>query len=84
MIRKEHYKDLSKWRETKRRQKTRYYKKTQGGKNSRARWTIEEINMVMEHKITDTELAGLIGRSVASIQVMRCKMKEKGSTKMSD
>lgn len=76
MLRKSNYRDLDKWRKTKREQKKRYYEKTRNGRNHRQRWAMREINMVMEHKITDTELATLIGRSVGSIQIMRSKQKK--------
>lgn len=38
-------------------------------------WTLEEINLVCEHSMTDTELAKMINRSVAAIQVMRSRLK---------
>jgi len=85
MLRKSNYKDLTKWRETKRRQKRRYYGKTQNAKNSKMLWTQEDIKMIMNSTMTDSELSKLLGRSVASIQNKRYKqkklLKEKGSTK---
>lgn len=53
----------------------RYYRKTQGARNSNTRWTKEEIEMILEHSITDNELSELLGRSVRAIQVKRSKSK---------
>jgi len=75
MLRKKDYKDLNKWKVTSNRQKRRYYAKTQNAENRNQPWTIEEIDMVMEHKITDSELSAVIGRSVGAIQNMRSKQK---------
>jgi len=77
MNRKNCYKDLSKWRKTVRKQKNRYYRKTTYAENHKKPWTRKEINMVMEHKITDTELSSLIGRSVGAIQKMRFTQKNR-------
>lgn len=71
MNRKEKYKDLNKWRKTIIAQRRRYYGKTQGARNSWKPWTKEEIRLVMEHKMTDSELAKLIGRSIGAIQQKR-------------
>lgn len=76
MLRKENYKDLDKWRDTKNKQKKRYYKKTQNGCNSGKPWLKQELKLIMEHKKTDTELAIELGRSVAAIQRKRCKVKK--------
>lgn len=72
LLRKQNYKDLNKWRKSKNRQRKRYYRKTQNAKNSGRPWTKEEIKIVMEHDMTDTEISNLIGRSVAAIQNRRC------------
>lgn len=54
--------------------KRRYYRKTafQGSH----RWTEEEKQMVLEHKIPDMQLSAQICHSVAAIQKMRSKMKK--------
>lgn len=70
------YKDLEKWRNANNAQKKRYYKKTQNARNSKLFWTKEDIELVMEHKISDSELSKVIGRSVLAIQKMRCKQKK--------
>ena len=72
LLKKQNYKDLNKWRQSKNRQRKRYYKKTQNAKNSGRPWSLEEIKIVMEHDMTDTEISKLIGRSVAAIQGKRC------------
>ena len=83
MLRKEKYRDMNKYRETRNAQKLRYFRKTQGGENTGKKWTRDDIVMIMESRITDTELAHSIGRSVGAIQTMRSKIKN-GSIKMSD
>jgi len=71
------YRDMEKFRETKRAQKKRYYAKTQNAKNKYKRWKPSELQLVIEHKITDTQLSELLGRSVASIQIARGNYKKK-------
>ena len=78
MNRKREYKDLDKWVKTKKRQAKRYYKKhSQNATNSKQGYTIEEINMIMQHEISDVELSKKIGRSVRAIQVKRAKINKK-------
>ena len=43
--------------------------------DGRRTWSQEDIDMVMERKISDNELAKLLDRSVMSIKVKRCKVK---------
>lgn len=75
MNRKENYVDLDKWRQTKKKQKRRYYGKSQNAENRNQPWTNAEIQIVLDHKLTDKELSVLLGRSVNAIQVIRCKQK---------
>lgn len=49
----------------------KYYRKTAFAANSRQRWTLKEIEMVLEHRVSDSELAAEIGRSVQAIQLVR-------------
>ena len=58
-----------KWREGVR----RYYRKSQDAPNRKERWSKEDIKLVMEHKMPDSELSKLIGRSVQAIQVQRSR-----------
>lgn len=71
--RKKLYKDMDKFRRTTKKQRERYYKKSQNAPNSRMRWTDEEIDIVMAHKIPDREISKQLGRSVGAIQVCRTK-----------
>ena len=80
MLRKENYRDMEKYLKTRNAQRLRYYRKTQGGKNTGKLWTRDEIDMIMEKKHSDTELSKLLARSVGTIQAMRSRIK-KGSEK---
>lgn len=71
------YKDIDKWRKANNAQRKRYYQKSQNAKNSKKPWTQRDIDLVMEHKMLDSELSKLIGRSVLAIQRMRCKQKKR-------
>ena len=77
MNRKSLYRNIDKWRETCHRQRLKYYRKTSFTKNHRKPWTDEEIEMVMLHKASDHAISKEIGRSVQSIQVIRCKEKKR-------
>lgn len=76
MNRKDTYKDLKKWRKTCNAQSNRYYGKTSYAENSRQRYTVRELNLILDQRITDTELSKMIGRSVKSIQVKRSRLKK--------
>lgn len=54
-----------------------YYEKTAYSSNYGKTWTDEELEMVMKHEITDSELSQKLGRSVASIQMKRSITKKK-------
>lgn len=53
----------------------RYYRKTAHSTNHNRRWSAEELELITEHKIPDTQLSLLLGRSVGSIQAQRCLIK---------
>ena len=72
MNRKERYHDLSLWRKTCDRQRKKYYDKT--AIYPPQRWTIKEDRMVLEHKMTDTELSRIIHHSVKAIHVRRSRL----------
>lgn len=57
--------------------KKRYYQKTINSVNSRCRYTVEEIEMILKHEIPDSELSKELGRSVGSIQGARNRYKDK-------
>ena len=79
MNRKGLYKDMEKWRKTCHRHRLKYYRKTAYSKNHHKKWTDEEIEIVMRHEIPDHMISINIGRSVESIQCMRCKENKKRS-----
>ena len=56
--------------------KGRYYRKTSYSRNYHNEWTVEEMDLVLAHEMPDSELSEKLGRSVASIQNMRCKLKK--------
>lgn len=70
-----------KYRDSRNRYKKKYYKQTAYAKNYHQRWTIKEINMIMDSDKTDMEISKIIGRSVASIQTMRNRLSESKSCK---
>lgn len=71
------YKDMEKFRATALRYKRKYYGRTTFLYPRRA-WTEHEDDVVLAHKITDTEMSVKIQRSVGAIQHRRCLLK-KGS-----
>jgi hypothetical protein len=63
-------------RHTRKEQKERYYaKKRVGSINSGSRWTIKEIKMILEKKLSDSELHKILKRTVQSIQIKRSRLK---------
>ena len=56
-------------------QNKKYYNKTSNARNGRRRFTEQELVLIWQHNITDTELSERIGRSVQSIQIKRSRMK---------
>ena len=74
VLRKKSYKDMAKFKETRRAQRRRYYRKYQDNYPLR-RWTGTEDKLVVAHKITDPELSVQIKRSVAAIQTRRVILK---------
>lgn len=77
MNRKYLYKDMERYRRTRNKQKRRYYGKTANASNRGQPWTAEDIEIVVAHKLSDTQISELIGRSVASIQQRRHIEKQK-------
>ena len=71
MLRKSNYRDMEKYKKTKREQQKRYYHKTQDAPNSKNYWTDEETEMIMNKTVSDTELSHILGRSVKAIQRKR-------------
>ena len=59
-------------------QKARYYKKHSAyDKRSRIRYTQIEEAMIINKDLSDVELAKLLKRSLAAIQLKRIKLREK-------
>ena len=73
--RKELYSDMEKFKKTRNAQKQRYYSKT--AIYGHSQWTSKQDKMVLEHKITDTELSVVIGHSVNAIQRRRWSLKRR-------
>lgn len=82
-MKKSNYADLNKWRETWKLQKRRYYGKTQfySQISNKRVWTSKEDDLVIQHQVLDIQLAEQIHRSVAAIQIRRCKLKKKYNEK---
>ena len=77
-----HYEINKRWRKKNNNiwqiQKKRYYDKTvKTSSNRYQRWTQEQIDIILKHKDTDTNMAKQIGKSVKAIQVKRGRTKEK-------
>ena len=77
MNRKNDYKNIDKWRETCHKQRLKYYRKTACAKNKSKRWTAEEVEIVMNHEVSDHKISEIIGRSVEAIQQRRCHENKK-------
>lgn len=76
-----HYESNKRWRSNNREkrsaQRKRYYNKTSFSEKSHKPWSVEEIEMVLEHSVSDSELSETICRSVQSIQIARCRFKDR-------
>ena len=73
MLRKNEYKDMQKFKKTKREQQKRYYQKTQNAQNNNKPWSDTEIEMIMAKEVSDRELSKLLGRSMRAILAKRYK-----------
>jgi len=75
------YKATKKWRKNNpliwKKGKKRYYDKSRKeAYNYRQCWTINDIDIIIERKDTDSDIAKLIGRSVKAIQSKRARIKK--------
>ena len=52
-----------------------YYERHSDAPNSKKLWKEEELQMVLDNKVSDVELHKILGRSVRAIQAMRTKLK---------
>ena len=80
MNRKNDYADMDLFRETRNRQKRRYYGRTTNAPHRRQPWTVHDLERVMAHDITDTQLSAEIGRSVRAIQMMRSRQNARANS----
>lgn len=71
------YKDLDKYRNTRKKQKARYRDKTGSGLYKPKIWSEDENKLILEHSIPDIELSIMLKRSVNAIQIHRSKIKLK-------
>lgn len=70
------YKDLDKYAEYMNRNKKKNYAK--GNVDCKQHnWTVEEVNLIMESKLTDRELSKIINHSVQAIQIQRSRVRNK-------
>lgn len=76
MNRRNEYKNMQKWYDTKKAQQSRYYGRTAFAPQHHKIWSEEDRRKVWEHEIPDNKLAKEIGRSVGAIQMMRSRMKK--------
>lgn len=57
--------------------KQRYYRQFEAAAYNRYQsWTVEELELIMDKKYSDRDIAAKIGRSVKAIQVKRTRLKE--------
>ena len=73
------YKNNKAWRKrnnaTWQKEKRKYYKQFEvGAYNNRQRYTIREINMIIDKKYSDRVIAEKIKRTVKAIQVKRVRL----------
>ena len=73
------YADDRKFREYRDNYKNQYNRKRNYGDGSKRPWTEEETRIVMEHRITDTEIAKLLRRSLSAVQCRRHKVLYSGA-----
>ncbi len=67
-------KNEKRFKENRRKYNKQYYARTR--KYQYSNWTEEMDRLVLEHKITDTEISKLISKSVMAIQVRRWRLKK--------
>lgn len=78
MKRRKEYKDQDRFRRYRNAYKQRYADKRNFSDRKGKRWTQQEIEIVLAHEMTDTEIAKMLKRSILSIQTKRCKVKKVG------
>ena len=73
------YKNMDRYRNTRKLQKQRYRERTGSGMYSPRKWEAWEDELVTAHEQTDAELAKLLGRSVQAVQMRRHRLTERGT-----
>lgn len=68
---------MDKWRAACHRSRLKNYRQTSYAENYRKPWTEQEIEIVMAHEFPDRTISEMIGRSVQSIQIVRCRENKK-------
>lgn len=78
------YKYTKKWRmtpngrEKRRILRQRYYEKYNFGTGELNRYSDEDLELINDPKLTDREIAKILGRSVMAIQIKRSRMRKEG------
>lgn len=67
--------NIEKYHELARKCKASYRKRTGSNLYAKKEWDFVEDAMVLEHSISDRELAKILERSVTSIQIRRSRLK---------
>ena len=73
------YKNMDRYRNTRKLQKQRYREKTGSGMYPPRKWEEWEEELVVKHEQTDVELSKLLERSVQAIQMRRHRLTERGA-----
>ena len=73
--RRKSYKDKKKYAETRYEQNKRYYAKT--STFTRMPWDSYQDKLVLDHKMTDTEISHITGHSVKAVQMRRHRLTHK-------
>ena len=71
------YRDMERYRNTRKLQKQRYRERTGSGKYPKRPWTYWEDKLVLAHEQPDVELSETIERSVQAIHVRRSRLMER-------
>lgn len=74
---KKDYKDKEKYKKYKKNFQKRYRQKTNAGKYPRRSYTVKEDCMILDHSMSDRELADKLQRSVTAIQIRRTRLKKR-------
>ncbi len=76
-MKKTDYNNIDDYYKVKRKHNKMYYSKTSNALNNGKTFTKEELKMIVDHNISDRELADKLGRSMKSIQNARNRVKHK-------